>query len=118
MGVGKREVQEGGDICILIIDSLHCTAETKTILESNYTQIKKKILYSLEQKYMCAKSLQSSVTLCDLMDCSPPRSSVHGILQARILEWVAMPSSRGCSRPRDRTCVSSVSCIDRWVLYH
>ena len=67
---------------------------------------------------MCAKSLQSSVTLCDLMDCSPPRSSVHGILQARILEWVAMPSSRGCSRPRDRTCVSSVSCIDRWVLDH
>ena len=40
-------------------------------------------------------------TLCDLMDCSPPGSSVHGILQARILEWVAMPSSRGSSRARD-----------------
>ena len=40
------------------------------------------------------------------MDCSPPGSSVHGILQARILEWVAMPSSRGSSRPRDRTQVS------------
>ena len=37
---------------------------------------------------------------CDLMDCSPPGSSVHGILQARILEWVAMPSSRGSSPPR------------------
>ena len=41
--------------------------------------------------------------LCDPMDCSPPGSFVHGILQARILEWVAMPSSRGSSQPRDRT---------------
>ena len=52
------------------------------------------------------------------MDHSPPESSVHGILQARILEWVAMPSSRGSSPPRDRTRVSYVSCIGRWVLYH
>ena len=42
-------------------------------------------------------------TLCDPMDCSPPGSSVHGISQARMLEWVAIPFSRGCSRPRDRT---------------
>ena len=42
------------------------------------------------------------------MDYSPPGSSVHGILQSRILEWVAMPSSRGSSRPRDWTCISSV----------
>ena len=46
---------------------------------------------------VCAKSLQSCLTLCDPLDCSPPVSSVHGILQARILEWVAMPSSRGSS---------------------
>ena len=45
------------------------------------------------------------------MDHSPPGSSVHGILQARILEWVAMPSSRGSSRPRNQTHVSCVSCI-------
>ena len=44
--------------------------------------------------------------LCDPMDCSPPASSVHGILQARTLECVAMPSSRGSSWPKDRTCVS------------
>ena len=44
---------------------------------------------------MPAQSLQSSLTLCNRMDCSPPGSSVHGVLQARILEWVAMPSSRG-----------------------
>ena len=41
-----------------------------------------------------------------------------GILQARIVEWVAMPSSKGSSQPRDRTWVSYVSCIRRWVLYH
>ena len=45
-------------------------------------------------------------TLCDLMDCSLPGSSVHGILQARILEWAAMASSRGSSQPRDQTWVS------------
>ena len=48
---------------------------------------------------------QSCLTLCDPMDCSPPGSSVHEILQARILEWVAMPSSRGSSQPRARTQV-------------
>ena len=50
-----------------------------------------------------AKSLQSCLTLCDLVDCGLSGSSVHGILQARILEWVAMSSSRGSSRPRDWT---------------
>ena len=44
---------------------------------------------------------QSCLTLCDPMDCSLPGSSVQGILQARTLEWVALPSSRGSSRPRD-----------------
>ena len=52
------------------------------------------------------------------MDYSPPGSSVHGILQARILKWVVISSSRGSSRPRDRTHVSCVSCIGRWILYH
>ena len=49
----------------------------------------------------CAKSLQSCTALCDPMDCSPPDSSVHGILWSRILEWVAIPSSRGSSQLRD-----------------
>ena len=52
-----------------------------------------------------------SRTLFDAMGCSPPGSSVHGILQARILEWVAMPSARGPSRLRGRTRVSCNSCI-------
>ena len=57
------------------------------------------------------KSLQSCPTLCDAMDCSPPGSSEHGDSTVRILEWAAMPSSRGSFRPRDWTCISGSSCI-------
>ena len=52
---------------------------------------------------------QSCPTLCDPMDCSPPGSSIHGILQARILEWVAISFSRGSSQPRDQTQVSCIA---------
>ena len=65
-----------------------------------------------------AKSVQSCPTLYDPVDRSLPGSSAHGILQARILEWVAMPSSRGSSPPSDRTHNSYISCIGRQVLYH
>ena len=64
-----------------------------------------------------AKSLQSCLTLCSPVNCSLPGSSVHGILQARILQWVAMPSPRGSSRPWGQTNFSYVSCIGRRVLY-
>ena len=64
-----------------------------------------------------AKSLRSCPTLCSPMGCSPSGSSAHGILLARILEWVAMPSSRGSSWPRDQTGISCISYIGRWVLY-
>ena len=67
----------------------------------------------LKKPSCCAKSLQSCPLLCDPMDCSPPGSSVHRLLQASILEWVAMPSSRGSSQPRDCTRFSYVSCIGR-----
>ena len=52
---------------------------------------------------------QSCTTLCDPMDCRPPGSSVHEILQARVLEWVAMPSSRGSSQPNDQNQVSRIA---------
>ena len=68
--------------------------------------------------FVHVKSLQLCLTLCDTMGCSPPGSSVHGILQERILERVAMPSSRGPSRPRDWICISYGPCICRWVLNH
>ena len=60
---------------------------------------------------VCAKSLQLCLTLCEPMHCSPPGSSVNGILQARILNWVAMPSSRRSSPARDGTHVSCGSSI-------
>ena len=56
-----------------------------------------------------AKSLQLYPTLCDPIDCSPPGSSIHGILRARILDWVAMPSSRGFFQPRAQTCISYIT---------
>ena len=58
---------------------------------------------------MHAKSLQLCLTLCDAMDYSPPGSSVHGILQARILEWIAIHFSRESSWPRDQTWVSYIT---------
>ena len=70
---------------------------------------------SSEVKWSEVKSL-SHVRLCDPMACSPPGSLVHGIFQARVLEWVAISSSRGCSWPRDGTHVSCVSCIGSQVL--
>ena len=68
---------------------------------------------------LCACILNCfSSTLWDSMDCCLPGSPVHGILQAGILECIAMPSSRGSSQSRDWTQVSNVSCTGRWVPYH
>ena len=72
-----------------------------------------------KNKYgMHVKLIQSCPSVCDPVDCSPPGSSVHGILQARILEWVTMPLSRGSSWPRGWTYISFVSCDGRQILYH
>ena len=75
-------------------------------------------LPSLITSFYCmpAKLLQSCPALCDPMDCSPTGSSHCGILHARIPEWVAVPSTRGSSWPRDWTRISHVSCIGRQVL--
>ena len=61
---------------------------------------------------------QSYLTLCDPMDCSSSGSSVHEIIPARILGWVVISSSRGSSFPRDKGCISCVSCIGSRILYH
>ena len=89
-----KELEKRTDICICITESLCCTPETNTTLLINYV-------------HAVCQLLHSCLTLCDPMDCSPPGSSVHGILQARILEWVAMPSSRRSSQPRAWIHVSS-----------
>ena len=59
---------------------------------------------------------QSCPALCDAVDCSPPGASVHGILQARALERVATPSSKGSSRPKDGTRAFCLLCC-RWILF-
>ena len=64
---------------------------------------------STHSLHLC-KVTQLCLTLWDPMDCSPPGSSIHGILQAGILEWAAMPSSRGSSQPRDWTHISHFCC--------
>ena len=65
---------------------------------------------------MCACSVMSNSLWSS--GCCPRGSSVHGILQARILEWVVIPFSGGSFWPRDRTHISCVSCLGRWILYH
>ena len=84
----------------------------KCLINSNYFYV-----------YCCCLVAQSCPTLCNPMDCSPPGSSVHGISQAGILEWIAISFSRGFFRPRDRTCISCIGvCVcaksHRQILYH
>ena len=76
-----------------------------------------KNLKELTIKQPCSVT-PSCLTLCDPKDCSQPGSSVHGIFQARILKWVALPSSWGSTWSRDQTCVCCVSCASRGILYH
>ena len=57
----------------------------------------------------CCLVTKFCLTLCNLMNCNPPHSSVHGILQARILEWIVISSSKESFRPRDGTQVSCVA---------
>ena len=101
----------------IIVDLQCCihfcsTANKKIVLCStgNYSQYPRVIHNGKEHEWICVcmhtKLLQWCLTLCNTMDSSPPGSSVHEILQARILEWTAMPSPRAFSQPQDRTHIS------------
>ena len=79
--------------CTVLLSCASTTSDTGSPICSNIT-------------FYCMLVTQLRPTLCDPMDCSPPASSVHGILQARITEWIAPPFSKGSSQPRDRICVS------------
>ena len=79
--------------------------------------ILKKATEGLKWSFACMLRCSSHVWLCNPVNCSPPSSSVHGILQARILEWVATPSSRGSSRPKYQAHVSWGSCIADGFLF-
>ena len=85
-------------------------------------------MFNPKAKCVCSKSLQLHPTLFNPMDCSPPGSSVHRILQARILEQVALPFSKGSSWPKDRTWVSCIADrsfttwatgeAQKWIILH
>ena len=94
---------------------LYMSTHYSTILIRQKVGKKKQLINEFTRcgAYVHAKSLQSCLTLCDPMDNSPPSSSVHGILQAKIPEYVAMPSSRRCSQLREGSN-PSLLCLLRW----
>ena len=75
------------------------------------------ILFLFNHVKMWSEVTQSCPTLCYPVDCGPPGSSVHGIFQARILEWIVISFSRGSSQPRHRTQVSHIAgrCFNLWA---
>ena len=108
----RRLLESSGD---KLLGFFQCVFET-SILTGWYPDLWSYLAFSVSfcitDECECVLVAQLCLTLCDPVDCSPPGSSVPGILQARILEWVAIPFSRGSSRPRDRT---HVFCIGRQI---
>ena len=115
-GIQQKDCRKTTYTYMYVTLSWCCTEEINTTLYINYMPIffkSKQKDYRSSGLLMRAKLLQSCSTLCD-----PPGSSARGILQARILEWVAISYSSGSSQPRDRTHTSHVSCTGGWILYH
>ena len=107
--------------CLVITDCpQYCERWRSSCVQMETEAASREWVERCHQPQACVRAqlLQSCPTLCDPVDRSPPDSSVHGLLQARILEWVAIASSRVCSQPRDWTCVCYIFCIGRQVLYH
>ena len=119
-------------LCLIEVDTAHVlqsfsidscfknfswNSNTVICFKFKFSSQKQKVLllFTVSQR-VCAKSVQLCPTLCD-SELQPPGSSVHGILQARILEWVAISSSRESPQPRTGTCLFYVPCIGRQVLY-
>ena len=118
----KHESFSEGSIHSVLFDYFNPNQKKKNEEKGHFLLTRKPLGFASQAPsriaLMCthAKSLQLCPTLCDPMDCSLPGSSVHGILQARTLEWVVTSSCRGRSWPRDQTHISYVSCIGRLVL--
>ena len=87
-------------------------------LKTDLKKRKRLILKLIMCICVCVLHGSTCLTLCNPMDCSSSGSSVHGIFQARILEWAAILYSIGSFQPRDWTCVSCISCIGRQIFYH
>ena len=124
-GIFQAEVLEWGAISFSL-SSLNCPLKNPFLLFLSYLPSASSFPFPFPDFLfsfflllaVCMLSHLSCVQLCELIDCSLPGFSVHGMSQAKILEWVAISSSRGSSQPRSRTCISYSSCIDGWVLYH
>ena len=116
---GDRAIQVQGSVCgaspLVLLVSLGQLCEVGNFVTCNaqtklYTPFFLSVLYPKEVitffvcVYVCVSQL--CLTFCNPMDCSPPGSSVNGVLQVRILEWIATPISRGSSCPKDQTWVS------------
>ena len=93
-------------LCSFCTEFCKCQA---ALSDSDRSFISLLIFYFFYGLLRSKRVAQLCPTLCNPLDCSPPGPSVHGILQARMLEWVAMPFSRGSSRPRDQTPVSCIA---------
>jgi len=93
----------------------HCICHSKDQSRDLRFAVHLKLTKHCQSTVHACSVTQLCLIFCDPMDCSQPDSTVHGIFQARILESVAISSSRGSSWPRDRTCVS---CIGRQFLYY
>ena len=85
---------------------------------SNMCELVALSLWYMGLSLKCGSAIQSCLTHFNPTDYSPPASSVHGVFQARILEWVTVSFSRRSSRPRDQICISCLSYIGRQFLYH
>ena len=83
----------------------HCIAQRSRVINHNGKEYQKEFYIHIYAR-VCDKPLQSCLTLCSPIDCSPPDSSVHRILLARRLQWVAISYSRGSSQPGDRNRIS------------
>ena len=124
---GENALKPRNTFLLLVLNNSVTLVMSHKFLQAQTSQKGTKMPSSKEQHVcvcvcgfvcVCAKSLQSCLSLCDPMNCSVPGSSVHGVHQARILHWVAIPSSRGSSQPTVPTCIPYISCIGMWVLYH
>ena len=105
--------------CFLVLEFKECFGERLVYI---YTYVHSYIILPLScslsvSRYIQHVCAQLYLTVCDPMDCSPA-DSARGILQARILEWVAISFSRGSFQPKGQTCISCVSYIGRWTFYH
>ena len=92
--------------------NLLCSLEMKQWSLDDNTSV-----YNMRERERANEVTQLCPTLCDHLDCSLPGFSIHGIFQARVLEWFAISLSRGSSQPRDRTQVSHIAgrCFTLWA---